>query len=275
VSEEEMTTEEWMEEMRKKRQAERADDGGKVDATELPPEATVNPFATAPRNPEVQAEVTEEMQAEAEEARQALQERRQAAKDKVLADGRTVRVRKGDRAMGVLEQSDIPAPKLEDSEIGPMAFAAEIPPELEITGEVETQEFVIDANKLEWLYFEPPGRNLPKKRLYTVKGLHTDGRLIQLPFEPQIENTAGGDTRDAIGLRRFANKGIKLLFDFETLMPIYCAAWGCWARADGRTGFCSARHAQHTLPNRFNQAGELMSGMFGPGATTSLNVWSS
>ncbi len=122
------------------------------------------------------------------------------------------------------------------------------------------------------LHFQKPGRNLPKKRLYTIKAFHRDGRLVQLPFEPQIQNNAGGDAEDAIGLRRYERKGIHVLVNWSTLMPVYCASWGCFAQAgqDGMyAGFCSKKHAMHTLPNQYKNAGEITTGIFGENATTS------
>ena len=131
----------------------------------------------------------------------------------------------------------------------------------------------MDEEKLKFIQFDSTkGRNLPKKRQYTVKAIHRDGRLVQLGFEPQIQNNAGGDPEDAIGLRRYERKGITLLFDFTTFRPVYCAAWGCWAQADQGgiyVGFCSERHAKHTLPNRYKEAGAIMGALMEQGVTTS------
>ncbi len=175
--------------------------------------------------------------------------------------------------------SDIPYPKEahgEDFEFyGPQGFAAVIPAGTELSAHSTEQEFVIDPDRVEVLYFTRPGQNLPKKRLYTVKAIHKDGRIVQLPFEAQINNSAGGDPEDAIGLRRYQRKGITLLIDWDTMTPVYCAAWGCWAQAQAGTdwaGFCSGRHAQHTLPNRFNDAGNITRGLMEQGVTTS-RVW--
>lgn len=62
---------------------------------------------------------------------------------------------------------------------------------------------------------------------------------------------------DAIGLRRYQRKGLSLLvYDLSTMMPIYCPAWGCYAKGNPNLGgFCSARHAAHTLPNQYKEAG--------------------
>lgn len=183
--------------------------------------------------------------------------------------------RKGGASKDVLTESDIPFPEMDLEEYGPVAFGSSTEG-LEITGQTDSQEFFLEEDKLQFLSFAPPGQNLPKKRLYTVKALHTDGRLIQLPSEPQIQNNAGGDPEDFIGLNRYLRKGIKLLVtDTATMQPLYCAAWGCWARAEHNNqfpGFCSMRHAEHTLPNRFRGADETL-GAFGRNATTS-RTWS-
>lgn len=176
-----------------------------------------------------------------------------------------------EKARAATPNKSYPVPaEVSPDEFGPAAFAAVLVPP--ITGDYETQAFTLDGDKVQYLHFTPSGANLPKKRLYTVKAFHRDGRLVQLPFEPQIQNSAGGDPEDAIGLRRYQRKGLILLFDFETLQPVYCAAWGCWAKADGVTGFCSQRHAHHTLPNKFAAAGEIMRGLFDQGVTTT-RVW--
>ena len=148
---------------------------------------------------------------------------------------------------------------------------------LEITGEQDTQEFFIDEEKARYFVFAKAGQNLPKKRLYTIKGLHRDGTLVQLPAEQQIQNNAGGDEADMIGLRRYQRKGILVLIDWETAVPLYCAAWGCFAQAEDHTsqnpGFCSMRHAKHTLPNMYKNAGQIVESLMEAGVTTS-RTWS-
>lgn len=176
--------------------------------------------------------------------------------------------------------SDIPYPEGihgEDYELyGPQGFAAVFPDDVEMQTFSAEQEFVIDPERVRVLYFDKPGRNLPKKRLYNIKGIHRDGRLVQLPFEDQIQNNAGGDPEDGIGLRRYERKGITLLFDWDTFMPVYCGAWGCWAQAE-QTGehaaFCTMRHAKHTLPNQYKDANEIGKGFFDSGVTTT-RIWS-
>ena len=184
-----------------------------------------------------------------------------------------IRVKGGNRDK--LETSDIPFPDMDQDDYGPTGYGTSTEG-LDVTGSTNTQEFYIDESKLEGLPFEPAGQNLPKKRLYTVKALHRDGRLVQLPSEPQIQNNAGGDPEDFIGLNRYARKGIKLLVtDMGSMQPLYCAAWGCWAKAEHNSsfpGFCSQRHAVHTLPNRFQGSDETL-GAFGRNATTS-RTWS-
>lgn len=175
-----------------------------------------------------------------------------------------------------LTESDIPYPADvhgEDFEhYGPSGMGAEIPDGIEIAAYGGDQEFIIKPETVRNLMFSQPGRNLPKKRLYTIKAIHKDGRLVQLPFELQIQNNAGGDPEDAIGLRRYQRKGIRLLINFETLVPVYCASWDCWAQAQQEgnfVGFCTLKHAKHTLPNRYKDAGGIVGSMFGDGATTS------
>jgi hypothetical protein len=191
-----------------------------------------------------------------------------------------VRRRRGSSAASNIQPSEIPYPTDvhgEDFlEYGPQGYASSIPDDAERAPYSIDQEFIIDPEKVKTLSFDRPGRNLPKKRLYNIKAIHKDGRIVQLPFEEQIQNNAGGDPEDAIGLRRYQRKGIKLLIDMMTLVPIYCAAWDCWAEAeqDGQfVGFCSERHATHTLPNMYKDAGAITRGIFGEGATTS-RTWS-
>lgn len=178
-----------------------------------------------------------------------------------------------------LTESDIPYPSEvhgEDFEFyGPMGSASEIPSGTEVAPYSTEQEFIINPSKVAHLMFDRPGRNLPPKRLYNIKGIHKDGRLVQLPFEAQIQNNAGGDPEDAIGLRRYQRKGIHLLIDFDTLIPVYCAAWDCWAQAaagGNHVGFCSLRHAQHTLPNAYKGGSEIARGLMEQGVTTT-SVW--
>lgn len=183
-----------------------------------------------------------------------------------------VRRRKAGGRSSDVEISEVPLPDDFDlDDYGPSGFAASFDG-IDITGQVDDQEFIIDAAKIAGLPFTRPGQNLPKKRLYTVKALHRDGRLVQLGFESQIQNNAGGDPLDAIGLRRYQRKGIKLLYDFETMIPVYCAAWGCFAKAHA-DGFCSERHAKHTLPNMYKDAGQIVGRLMEAGVTTST-TWS-
>jgi hypothetical protein len=183
-------------------------------------------------------------------------------------------------------------PDIDLDDLSPTSFLAN--PHGAITGYVDTQEFTVQEDRLKGLTFDRPARDLPKgKRLYTVKAIHRDGRLVQLPFEGQLNNTAGGDPGDAIGLNRYRRKGIFILFDWDAGLPIYCAARECWAvamreelfqiedpqikamlephRNAINTGFCSLKHAQFTLPNRFSESGVTL-GTFGKDATTT-SIW--
>jgi hypothetical protein len=180
-----------------------------------------------------------------------------------------------------MRDSDIPYPKDIHGDnfehYGPAGMYAKIPEGTKIEGYSSEQEFMIDPEDVEFLSFDRPGRNLPKKRLYNIKGIHKDGRFGQFGFEPQIGNNAGGDPEDAIGLRRKQRKGIHLLIDWDTLVPVYCAAWGCWAQAEpggNYVGFCTLRHAQHTLPNAYKGGSEISKGLMESGVTT-RNVWAS
>lgn len=173
-----------------------------------------------------------------------------------------------------LSPSTQPFPERDMDLLGPAAFGTSTDG-LELTGYTATQEFFLDASKLEFLPVAKPGLNLPAKRLYVIKAIHRDGVIVQLPQEIRHNNNAGGDPEDMIGLRRYQRKGILLLMNFETGIPWYCAAWDCWAQSEtgvSHAGFCSARHAQHTLPNRFKESGEILSSLMSQGVTTS-QVW--
>ena len=229
---------------------------------------------------EIKAEA-EDLKAVAEEMAQLSNERRAAAE--ATSESGVGVLRTQGKSRGRRKDffpSDVPYPEGIHGDnfefYGPSGFAAEIPDGTEIAAYASEQGFVINPDKVRVLYFQKPGRDLPKKRLYTMKAIHRDGRLVQLPFEPQIQNNAGGDPEDAIGLRRYERKGIHILVDWATLMPVYCASWGCLAQAEqgGQfAGFCSEKHARHTLPNRYKDAGAITSGIFGQNATTS-RTWS-
>lgn len=227
--------------------------------------------------------VTAAMKKEAEaQAKKAIAE----AANKTEASGLgKLRKKGGGRGggKGKLRKSDIPYPAHihgEDFEFyGPQGMFAEIPEDVEKTPYSADQQFVIDPEKVTNLWFTEPGRNLPKKRLYNIKAIHRDGRLSQLPFEAQINNNAGGDPADAIGMRRYERQGWHCLLDWQTMIPVYCAAYDCFAQA-AQSGefvaFCTMRHAQHTLPNQYKGGGGAVAqlGALGRDATTS-KVWAS
>ena len=225
----------------------------------------------------------EEVKAELADAMKAAQASAKTERpDELPKGGVGILRRKGSSNRSQLTASDIPYPEGIHGEnyefYGPHGFASFIPDGTDISTYSNEQEFVIDPERVRVLFFEQAGRNLPKKRLYNIKGIHKDGRIVPLPFEDQIQNNAGGDPEDAIGLHRYERKGIYLLMDWETMIPIYCAAWGCFAQAQQKgenVAFCSLRHAQHTLPNRYKEKGAEvgMMGMFSQGSTTS-RVWS-
>lgn len=222
--------------------------------------------------------VTDDMKAAAE----ASAELRRKKVDEERAGVGVLRKKGGGAGQAAeLSESNIPYPEGihgEDYEFyGPHGAASVIPEGTEIAAYSSEQEFMIDPARVKNLSFDKPGRNLPKKRLYNIKGIHKDGRIVQLPFEPQIMNNAGGDPEDAIGLRRYQRKGIHVLIDWNTLIPVYCAAWDCWAQAaqgGNFVGFCSLRHAQHTLPNAYKGGSEIAQGLMEAGVTTT-NVWAS
>lgn len=217
--------------------------------------------------PQVKKEtsVTEEMKQAAEASLAVLNEERERQEEGGSTFDR-VRRRPGTRDQSFIA-SDIDVPtELDPDEFGPSAFSAVM--QGKITGS-DTQEYSLDRLKATKLHFQRPGANLPKKRLYTIKAFNRSGVLIQLPFEPQVQNNAGGDPQDAIGLHRYQRKGHILLIDWQTFQPVYCAAWDCWAQADGVTGFCSERHAKHTLPNKYKDAGAIVAGLMEQGVTTS------
>lgn len=163
------------------------------------------------------------------------------------------------------EASDVDAPYIEETDLGPTSFAVDI-------DEASTEEntvFTVDEDRLKKLHFTKPGARVASKKLFTVKAFNPNGTLIQLPFEAQIQNTAASSREDAIGLRRYQSKGFQLLYDFDTGRTIYCATWDCWAQARPGNDFCSDGHQNQTMPR---QEDTLSGGAFTPGATTK-RVW--
>ncbi len=232
--------------------------------------------------------ITDEMKEAQKASAKATTEARAAAKEDPATGTGVLRKRgTGPSTHQELRDSDIPYPvEIHGNDFehyGPQGMGAVIPDGTEIAAYAGDQEFMVDPEQVKVLKFGRPGRNLPgRSRLYTVKAIHKDRRLVQLPFEEQIQNTAGGDLEDAIGLRRYQRKGIHILIDWNTLLTVYCAAWDCWAQAsevdtDGNLvplepaapSFCTLRHAAHTMPNKYKDAGAILSGMFGDNATTS------
>ncbi len=221
--------------------------------------------------------VSEEM---IEQAQASARRRAEATEEDRKGVG-TLRKKGGGRLSREVRGSDVPYPAEQHGDdfehYGPHGFAAVIPPGTEIAAYASEQEFMIDPERIKTLPFDKPGRNLPKKRLYNIKGIHKDGRMVQLAFEAQVQNNAGGDPEDAIGLRRYQRKGILVLINWDTLIPVYCGAWDCWAQAEQsgpNVGFCSLRHAQHTLPNQYKGASEISRGLMEAGVTTTA-VWGS
>lgn len=219
---------------------------------------------------------------EAKAARAAQQAKnRQEAQGKRGTGTRTVRV---GRHVKVEVDENIPWPaSLDYDNFFPTAYAAVV----EKLGEtIDDTEFSLDEDKLVGLAFAKPNVSGGNRPLYVVKAITQDGRIVQLPFEDQINNTVAGDRSDAIGLRRYAREGFIVLIDWNTLVPLYCAALDCWARAmvpelEGQypahrgvtnSGFCSAKHRAGTMPFQFTDAGEIKQGLMSQGVTTS-RVW--
>lgn len=229
-------------------------------------------MATTPKTKAEAKEATPEEAKEAAAANLEALNKKRAEEAPDPNDFSAPRTKQGARDRKLLV-SELPTPEGVDFALfGPTAFAAEVDG-LAITGEVDTQEFRLNEEKATVLNFAAPDQNLPKKRLYVIKALHRDGRLVQLPAELQHNNNAGGDPEDFIGLNRYRRKGIILLVeDTITFAPLYCAAWGCFARAQNDTnhaGFCGLRHAKHTLPNRYKNADVIVQGLMEAGVTTS------
>jgi len=112
--------------------------------------------------------------------------------------------------------------------------------------------------------FADAGARVEAKRLYTVKAEKTDGTIVQIPLEPQINNNVAAPDM-FIGLQHYTRKGYNVLFDLETGIGAFCPTWGCWAKWNKDTeGYCSERHAEITKPSA-------VEGSFGSGATTSRN----
>lgn len=237
--------------------------------------------------PEDQATIlsTEDKVAARKEATKARAE--QQAKNRKEAQGkrgtgtRTVRV---GRHVKVEIDPNIPWPEsLDYDNFFPTSYAAVV----EKLGEsIDDTEFSLDEDKLVGLAFAKPNASGGNRPLYVVKAITQDGRIVQLPFEDQINNTVAGDRSDAIGLRRYAREGFILLIDWNTLVPLYCAALDCWARSmvpelEGQypahrnatnSGFCSSKHRAGTMPFQFTDAGEIKQGLMSQGVTTS-RVW--
>lgn len=146
----------------------------------------------------------------------------------------------------------------EEHELPASAFGAKV--EHDKDDRVVSVEFPEER----FLPFDKAGKNVGYKRLYTVKAEKTDGSVIQVPLEDQINNNVASP-ENAIGLQFYARRGVNLLFDFESGEAAFCPTWDCWAQWNKEFGgFCCAAHKEITKPD--NEGGS-----FGQGATTSRN----
>ena len=141
-------------------------------------------------------------------------------------------------------------------ELPESAFAAEV--ELDHDGKAKKVTLAEDR----FLPFKDPGARVEAKRLYTVKAEKTDGTVVQIPLEPQINNNIAAPDM-FIGLQFYTRKGYNVFFDLETGVSAHCPTWGCWAKWNkDLDGFCCEAHREITKP-------ATSSGQFGEGATTS------
>jgi len=116
-----------------------------------------------------------------------------------------------------------------------------------------------------FLPFLQPGKQLPPKAIYTIKAEKTDGSVIQIPLEDQINNNKASP-ENAIGLQGYIRKGYNVWFDFESGKASHCPSWDCWAKWNDKfEGYCSEIHQSVG-----NSSGDEVKG-FGGGATTSGN----
>lgn len=118
--------------------------------------------------------------------------------------------------------------------------------------------------------FQPAGKRVEAKAIYTVKMLKLDGSVVQVGLEDQINNNVAAPST-FLGLHPYVRKGFTIFFDAGTGVGAFCPTWGCWAewdkKADG--GYCSETHQKITV----GDTGEAPAG-FGAGATTSRS-WGS
>lgn len=181
-----------------------------------------------------------------------------------MAEQKTsVEARRSTKARNALTSSDIKSP-VDLENLTPTSFGITI---TEVGETTEDTFFTLDENLVRTLQFTEPGKQLPSKRLFTVKAFNPGGTLVQLPFENQIQNTKASDRHDAIGLRKYQAKGFHILYDFAEGRTVYCAAWDCWAQARPGDDFCCDRHRTQTVPDNSG-------GRFGDGATTSRGYYS-
>lgn len=124
-----------------------------------------------------------------------------------------------------------------------------------------------------FLAFQAPGKRVAGKRIYTVKALARDGRVVQLPLEAQINNQVASP-QDFVGLQFYVRKGFTPLFDMVSGVPLFCPTFDCWAKSGDVAGTKGRLGGYCTTKHRIVSEGdeEEVEGMFGSGATTST-VW--
>jgi hypothetical protein len=121
----------------------------------------------------------------------------------------------------------------------------------------------VDLPEERFLAFAKPGGRIGSKRIYTIKAEKTDGTMVQVPLEDQINNNVASP-QNAIGLQFYARRGMNVFFDFDTGEAAFCPSWDCWAKWNSKfDGFCSAEHKAITKGDTDEPSG------FSLGATTS------
>ena len=119
-----------------------------------------------------------------------------------------------------------------------------------------------------FLPFAKPGMRVEAKSIYTVKGVHKDGTVVQLPLEDQINNNVASP-ETFLGLQAYIRKGMTVFFDPMQGIGAFCPTWACWAEWNDKNprGFCCEAHMKATIGENEAPSG------FAQNATTS-STWS-